>query len=119
MNTLKFIVVVSMVLLATDLVYHQVVNGQVDESIEAIINRTQECLDNLEKCEQKQQQRVQQETNQTKRDLMESANNAIDKYVNDTVESNNRIIEYNNCFMGLANKSTAYEQCTNIFKGIE
>jgi cell division protein FtsI/penicillin-binding protein 2 len=28
MNTIKFIVVVSMVLLASDLLYHQVVNGQ-------------------------------------------------------------------------------------------
>jgi hypothetical protein len=31
MNTVKFIVVVSIALLSTDLIYHQVVNGQVPE----------------------------------------------------------------------------------------
>lgn len=42
MNTLKFIVVVSIALLSTDLIYHQVVNGQNSSSmVDKLIQDTQ------------------------------------------------------------------------------
>ena len=42
MNTIKFIVIVSIALLSTDLIYHQVVNGQNSSSmVDKLIQDTQ------------------------------------------------------------------------------
>jgi flagellar biosynthesis protein FliP len=39
MNTIKFIVVVSIALLSTDLIYHQVVNGQYNETAKSMVDK--------------------------------------------------------------------------------
>jgi hypothetical protein len=37
MNTIKFVIAVSMILLGTDLVYHQIVNGYIFEILQAYL----------------------------------------------------------------------------------